>query len=256
MTEKWRDHYFNPQDIAFHLASSDRELVDKVSNIMKRSGHLSFSDSMGKEHYIIDGRRGIPTLTQHINQLTHRIISKNQDPYEHMRPYFSAAIDSVLDMSGIPSSLKGYRYVKYILFRVIEDDSLISPLSKTVYPDLCEIYNCTTFQIERDIRYSVMKSRFYKSRLSPKMFICTLLEFANRLANDMVSRDASIFAEYSDCVEKDPVSTLHNEDETTPSEAKNVEPFSANRDHKHIPFIHPYPCEIDYMRFDQLIDKG
>lgn len=186
--DKWRDHYYAAQDIGFYFASSDRELIDKVSTIMKRNGHVSFSDSMGREHYLLDGRSGIPILTRNIDSVTKRIINKNKDEYENIRPFFSAAIDGALEASGLPSQLKGYRYVKFILYRLIEDDSLVSPISKTIYPSLCELYHCTPFQIERDIRYAIHKSTFSAKNPSPKAFICILLEMANKMACDMKRR--------------------------------------------------------------------
>ena len=186
--DKWRDHYYAAQDIGFYFASSDRELMEKVSTIMKRNGHVSFSDSMGREHYLLDGRNGVPVLTRNIDSVTKRIVSKNKDEYEKVRPFFSAAIDSILEASGLPSQLKGYRYVKFILYRLIEDDSLVSPISKTIYPSLCELYHCTPFQIERDIRYAIRKSACSSSNPSPKSFICMLLERANKLACDMKSK--------------------------------------------------------------------
>ena len=180
--DKWRDHYYSTQDIGFYFASSDRELIEKVSSIMKRNGHISFSDSMGREHYLLDGRSGVPVLTRNIDTVTKRIVSKNKDEYESMRPFFSQAIDQTLEASGLPSQLKGYRYIKFILYRLIEDDSLVSPISKTVYPGLCELYHCTSFQIERDIRYAIQKSAFADRSPSPKAFLCLLLEMANKIA--------------------------------------------------------------------------
>jgi hypothetical protein len=185
--DKWRDHYYAAQDIGFYFASSDRELMEKISTIMKRNGHVSFSDSMGREHYLLDGRSGVPVLTRNIDSVTKRIVSKNKDEYEKVRPFFSAAIDGTLAESGLPSQLKGYRYVKFILYRLIEDDSLVSPISKTIYPSLCELYHCTPFQIERDIRYAIRKSACACGNPSPKAFVCMLLEKANKLACEMKS---------------------------------------------------------------------
>ena len=105
--DKWRDHYYSTQDIGFYFASSDRELIEKVSSIMKRNGHISFSDSMGREHYLLDGRSGVPVLTRNIDTVTKRIVSKNKDEYESMRPFFSQAIDQTLEASGLPNQLKG-----------------------------------------------------------------------------------------------------------------------------------------------------
>lgn len=187
--EKWRDHYYTAKDIGFYFASSDKELIEKVSVIMKRNGHVSFSDSMGREHYLLDGRSGAPVLTRNIYTVTKRIVDKNKDEHEKLRPYFAAAIEKTLEMSGLPSQLKGYRYIKFILSRLIEDETLVSPISKTVYPGLCEVFHCTTLQIERDMRYAIQKACNSIGKPSPKMYICFLLENANRFINEMKTKD-------------------------------------------------------------------
>jgi len=225
--EKWRDHYYAAQDIGFYFASSDRDLIDKVSSIMKRNGHLSFSDSMGREHYLLDGRSGVPALTRNIDGVTKRLIDKNKDDYEQMRPYFSLAIDCILEQSRLPNQLKGYRYIKFILYRLIEDDSLVSPISKTVYPSLCELYKCTPFQIERDIRYAILKSTLTTRRLAPKAFICKLLEYANKLAYEMKNK------EYN-----------HAHEILSDVNQVNVTPYPAN--------INSFPTTVDYSRFTHL----
>ena len=225
--DKWRDHYYAAQDIGFYFASSDRDLIDKVSSIMKRNGHVSFSDSMGREHYLLDGRSGVPTLTRNIDGVTKRLVDKNKDDYEQMRPYFFSAIDCILEQSRLPSQLKGYRYIKFILNRLIEDDSLVSPISKTVYPSLCELYKCTPFQIERDIRYAILKSNFTTSKLSPKAFICKLLEYANKLAYEMKNKEYNHANEMVSDISQD-----------------NINPYLAN--------IKSFPTTVDYSRFMHL----
>ncbi|MHB1485082.1 MAG: sporulation initiation factor Spo0A C-terminal domain-containing protein [Saccharofermentanales bacterium] len=185
----WRDHQYTAKDIGFYLASSDRELIDKVSSIMKRNGHMTFCDSMGREHYLVDGRSGVPVLKMNIDSVTRRIIDSNKDEHEKIKPYFAAAIEKTLEMSGLPKQLKGYRYIKFILFRLIEDETLVSPLSKTIYPGLCELFHCTTLQIERDIRYAIKRTMKAEKLPSPKVYVCSLLEHANNLICEMKARD-------------------------------------------------------------------
>lgn len=169
------------QDISFHLASSEKELVEKVSSIMKRNGHLSFSDSMGREHYIVDGRSGLPILTRNIDGVVRKLAERSKAQYGGNPEIRYTAVDRTLEMSGIPSHLKGYRYIKYMLGRLLEDDTLISPISKTIYPEISRLYGCKSIQIDRDIRYAIAKSAFSDRHPSPKSFICVLLDIAERI---------------------------------------------------------------------------
>ncbi|MHB8964244.1 MAG: sporulation initiation factor Spo0A C-terminal domain-containing protein [Saccharofermentanales bacterium] len=180
-------NYYLSQDTSFHLASSDKELHEKVSSILKRSGHLTFSDKMGVEHYLVDGRNGVPALSRNIDNAAQRLFDKNKTKYGKTAEYNFQAIDRTLEITGIPNHLKGYRYIKYILGRLMENDTLVSPISKTVYPEISQMYGCKGFQIDRDIRYAITKSAFSSSSPSPKSFICHLLDMAERFSVELAA---------------------------------------------------------------------
>lgn len=245
MSERKRQFY-SAKDISFHFASNDKDMVNKVSEILKRTGHVSFSDSFGKEHYLLDGRKGAREITRHIDSVSKRIKYMNNDEFEKVRPYFSNAIDHVLEMSGVPNNLKGYRYLRYILFRLIEDDSLVTPISKTLYPEMREIYLCSDAQIERDIRYAIKKSRFRQAKPSPKMFVCTLLEFSTKMARDFLIKSNKKGIE-------EKIEGL----EVFKNEYKINSDFFENAD-LNIDLYSPvntFPDEIVYRHFEKLLSK-
>lgn len=192
MLEKPGKNHYASQDISFHLASSDRDLVEKVSSIMKRNGHLTFSDSMGREHYIVDGRSGVPVLSRNIDGAAKKLYDRNKAKYGKTCEFNFAAIDRTLEISGIPNHLKGYRYIKYILGRLLDDDTLVSPISKTIYPEISQQYNCQSFQIDRDIRYAISRSAFSERNPSPKSFICILLDIAERFSVELAADAAKM----------------------------------------------------------------
>jgi hypothetical protein len=185
--EKPVNKHYASQDISFHLASSDKDLVEKVSSILKRNGHLTFSDSMGRDHYLVDGRSGMPILSRNIDSAAQKLYDKNRAKYGKTGEFDYAAISRTLEISGIPKHLKGYRYIKYILERLMENDTLVSPISKTVYPEISQMYGCKNFQIDRDIRYAILKSAYADFNPSPKAFICNLLGMAERFSMEMAA---------------------------------------------------------------------
>ncbi len=246
MSER-KQHFYSSKDISFHFATSDRELISKVSDILKRTGHVSFSDSMGKEHYLLDGRKGAREITRHIDSVSKRLKYLNSDEFEKVRPYFSNAIDHVLEMSGVPNNLKGYRYVRYMLFKLIEDDSLVSPMSKTLFPEMCEIYLCSHAQIERDIRYAIKKSYFCDAKPSPKIFVCTLLEFATKMARDSLLKSNQKGIEESKSL-KEEFSGLQSLDSNFfGEEITSLEKYSP---------INTFPDESVYKHFEKLFSKN
>ncbi len=180
------------RDISFHLASSNRELLDTVNSIMKRNGHMTFSDSMGREHYLIDGRNGVSRLSKNIDGITRKLSSANLQELARINKFNSEAIDKVMAGSGMPSHLKGYRYVRMILVRLMENESLISPLSKTIYPEISDKYMCSGLQIDRDIRYAVQKSTLQCDRKSPKAVVCLLFDMAKKIISENISVSESL----------------------------------------------------------------
>jgi len=242
-----KQHFYSAKDVSFHLATSDRDLVSKVSDILKRTGHVSFSDSMGKEHYLLDGRKGAREITRHIDSVSKRLKYLNKDDFEKVRPYFSNAIDHVLEMSGIPNNLKGYRYVRYMLFRLIEDDSLVSPMSKTLFPEMCEFYLCNHAQIERDIRYAIKKSYFCDAGPSPKIFVCTLLEFATKMARDSLLKSNQKGINESKKLNEEFSSLDNSDSDFFSDEVTTLEKYSP---------INTFPDETVYKHFQKLLTKS
>ena len=137
---------------------------------------------------------------------------------------------------------------------------MISPLSKTVYPSLCEIYSCTAFLIERDIRHAIKKSNFNNKKPSPKKMICDLLDFANRLSYEMLARDVRS-AETVSINETNSKEKQIFKDGKITNDYRNV--LSSNtanylkvaENPMDLPVINPYPTKMDYERFEKLYCK-
>ncbi|MDD2393003.1 MAG: sporulation initiation factor Spo0A C-terminal domain-containing protein [Eubacteriales bacterium] len=172
------------KDISFHLASSDNELVEKVSSIMKRKGHMTFSDSMGRQHYLVDGRKGVTILSNNIDGIARDLLDNNSQEAARRNKFNIESVEKVMKLSGIPGHLKGYRYIRLVLARLMENEALMSPLSKTIYPEISEKFRCTCMQIDRDVRYAVSKSILDGGKKTPKAFICYLYDVARMLATE------------------------------------------------------------------------
>ena len=69
----------------------------------------------------------------------------------------------------------------------MENDTLVSPISKTIYPELSQLYGCKNFQIDRDIRYAITKSSYSDFCPSPKSFICHLLDMSERFSVELAA---------------------------------------------------------------------
>lgn len=114
------------------------------------------------------------------------LISRSLQDEISQRPVRSK-ITYLLRLLGIPSSIRGYRYVVETIEFVIEHSSEEVFITKFIYPLLARKYGATSERIERDIRTAISHAKadslYYKAifnteeRRSNKRFICELAEF-------------------------------------------------------------------------------
>lgn len=56
---------------------------------------------------------------------------------------------------GVPANVKGYQYLRDAILMVIDNLSLISAVTKELYPTIAEKYNTTASRAERAIRHAI-----------------------------------------------------------------------------------------------------
>jgi hypothetical protein len=180
----------NPQDaLGFYVAANDRELVRQITELFGRRGYVGVADGYGRMRYLVDGRDGPVTASSRILGTADEVIRRKTDHDERLLPYEAAAITSVLDESLIQPSLKGYRFLRYILSLAYRDDSLLRPITKTLYPAVAERFHTKIEHVERDVRYAIRTSGFRPAGVSSSTAICLLHDRIQVLAEAMFQRD-------------------------------------------------------------------
>ena len=53
-------YHDNQEKLAFYVAANDRDMLGKINQLLARNGCVGFTDTAGRVHYLIDGRRGVP----------------------------------------------------------------------------------------------------------------------------------------------------------------------------------------------------
>lgn len=66
-----------------------------------------------------------------------------------------AQISSLVFEMGIPSHIKGHRYLIDAVALIYEDPNLLSKITKELYPYIAKKYNTTASRVERAIRHSI-----------------------------------------------------------------------------------------------------
>lgn len=97
----------------------------------------------------------------------------------------------LLSRMGIPASIKGYYFIRTAILMGLQDPSILSGITKGLYPDIGKLYETTGNKVERAIRHAVesgwkknaqqvyfeIVGCYYESKPANGQFIATLVEY-------------------------------------------------------------------------------
>jgi len=64
-------------------------------------------------------------------------------------------VTNMIHMVGVPANIKGYMYLRDAIMYAIEDNDLISAVTKQLYPKVAENYKTSASRVERAIRHAI-----------------------------------------------------------------------------------------------------
>ena len=105
--------------------------------------------------YFISKPQSFESILNAINEL---VINKNDSIKSSELCTVKDLEDIVTDYLhnfGIPASIKGYRYLRSAIMMAVEDENIISMVTKILYPEVAKQYNSTPSRVERAIRHSI-----------------------------------------------------------------------------------------------------
>ena len=70
-------------------------------------------------------------------------------------PSIDKQISKIFVSIGIPQLIKGYQYLRTAVKMCIKDTSIISAITKRLYPDVAKAYSTTSSKVERAIRHAI-----------------------------------------------------------------------------------------------------
>ena len=74
-----------------------------------------------------------------------------RDPWEGLE----AEVSVCLSRMGISAGLKGYHFVRQAVMMAVEDQEVLTGITKGLYPDIAKMYKTTASKVERAIRHAV-----------------------------------------------------------------------------------------------------
>ncbi|MDI9498059.1 MAG: sporulation initiation factor Spo0A C-terminal domain-containing protein [Bacillota bacterium] len=143
-----------PGSYDFYVATSDRDVMRHIDELIRQRGFIGVADTAGRMHYMVDARDGI-------NRGVHRILTvaaeRANERADRVHPdplMLHEVVEASLLGAGISQRLRGYAVLRYLLLQTAVDESRLRPLGKGLYPLAAKYYRITTTQVERAIRYA------------------------------------------------------------------------------------------------------
>jgi hypothetical protein len=141
----------------FFVVANDRELLAKVTSLLRRQGYFGVVDTAGRVNYLIDGRDNSYRAAHQIKELAALLREPDSAPYCSDDTVREIAED-VLAQYKISENLKGYLYLRKILEVLARDPTKLKPASKFLYPETAKYYRASAGQIDRVIRYATKQA--------------------------------------------------------------------------------------------------
>lgn len=162
--------------VSFFIAAYDQDYLRRIKSLMGNKGYVGVTDSAGRIHYIIDGRRGAGYAADMIERKTGLMMQALDMSKQNLMAQLPDVVNQCLANHQIRTDLKGYRYLRYLLLVSEADEKKLKPISKTLYPVVATHFQVSIVNVERDIRYLLSKSAFKASGTKPSAAICMLFD--------------------------------------------------------------------------------
>lgn len=66
-----------------------------------------------------------------------------------------AIVTSMIHEIGVPAHIKGYQYLREAIIMSVEDTSVLSSITKILYPGIAKRFHTTPSRVERAIRHAI-----------------------------------------------------------------------------------------------------
>lgn len=81
--------------------------------------------------------------------------NKEKEPVRIVRRDLEQDVTNMIHEIGVPAHIKGYQYLREAIMLSVEDTSLISSITKILYPTIAKRFQTTPSRVERAIRHAI-----------------------------------------------------------------------------------------------------
>ena len=64
-------------------------------------------------------------------------------------------VTEIIHDIGVPAHIKGYKYLREAIILAIEDEEIMSAVTKVLYPTVAKTFSTTSSRVERAIRHAI-----------------------------------------------------------------------------------------------------
>ena len=118
--------------------------------------------SLGAEYYMAKPIQG-ELLLERIYQLLEREAEEETEEVTEEEDFaeetafrsLESEISVLLSRMGISASIKGYHFIRKAVLMAVEDQEVLTGITKGLYPDIAKAYRTTSSKVERAIRHAI-----------------------------------------------------------------------------------------------------
>lgn len=94
-------------------------------------------------------------LAERIKQIINWNIPGLSGPQEKKNDDLELTVSEIMHQIGVPAHIKGYQYLRRAIIFAIEDDEMMSSVTKLLYPTVAKEFRTTPSRVERAIRHAI-----------------------------------------------------------------------------------------------------
>lgn len=118
--------------------------------------------ALGAEYYMAKPIQG-ELLLERIYQLLEREEAEEKEEPAEEEAFaeemsfrsLESEISVLLSRMGISASIKGYHFIRKAVLMAVEDQEVLTGITKGLYPDIAKAYRTTSSKVERAIRHAI-----------------------------------------------------------------------------------------------------
>ena len=108
----------------------------------------------GADYYMIKPFDNF-TLAERIKQIINWNVSGNSGVADRKADDLELTVSEIMHQIGVPAHIKGYQYLRRAIIFAIEDDEMMSSVTKLLYPTVAKEFRTTPSRVERAIRHAI-----------------------------------------------------------------------------------------------------